>query len=353
MSKKRALDAMYLRDTDRVPNQEWIDHPAFIKKMTGIDPFEYPTEAVLEILKILDVDWYVGIPEKARKFSEGETSRIEEGIHYTEWGFTGSQWEDEHVFEDIEEVLDYNPLEDIEGKVRISTKEYRQSRINDMVKGQKLVGDSTLITGLYYTTLFQCFIMAFGWELFLVTARLEPERFKKTIELFTQFSIRNVEEWMKESPEVMFCHDDLSLSRGLVFPKEWYLENIFPNYEKIFEPIKKAGTKIIFVSDGNYSELIGELFAVGVDGLIVDNYVDMETVIEKYGNTKVICGNADSRILTEGTVEDVRCEVKRCMDLGKKYPGYFIRAAGDLPHNIPIENIECYFESCRKFGDRS
>lgn len=352
MSKKRALRAMSLESTDRVPCQEWIDHPEYIKKITGIDPFEQPTEAVVKLLKVLDIDWYVGIPEKSRKFKDGETSKTEEGIKYTEWGFTGSQWEDEHIFKDEEEVLSYNPFTDTSGRVRIVTEKYRQERIDDCLKGQPLVGDSTLVTGLYYTTLFQSFILSFGWELFLITAKLEPERFKRTIELFTQFSIRNVEEWVAADTDVIFCHDDLSLSRGLVFPREWYTENIFPNYERIFEPIKKAGKKLIFVSDGNYSELIDDLFAVGVDGLIVDNYVNMEPVIEKYGKSKVICGNVDSRILTEGSMEDVRKEVKRCMDLGKKYPGYFIRAAGDLPHNIPLENIECYFNSCKELGKR-
>ena len=352
MSKSRALKAMKLAATDRVPAQEWVDHPKFIKKVTGIDPFEYPTEAVVKLLKVLDIDWYIGIPEKSRKFDGGESSRIEEGIKYTEWGFTGSQWEEENVFLDEEDVLSYNPFEDTAGRVRIATEKYRQDRINDCLKGQPLVGDSTLVTGLYYTTLFQCFILAFGWELFLVTARLEPKRFKRTIELFTEFSIRNVNEWLKEDIEVMFCHDDLSLSRGLVFPKEWYVENIFPSYERIFDPIKKAGKKIVFVSDGNYTELIDDIFATGVDGLIIDNYVDMEPVLKKYGSSKVICGNVDSRILTTGTMDDVRKEVKRCMDLGKRYPGYFIRAAGDLPHNIPLENIECYFDSCRELGQR-
>ena len=352
MSKSRALKAMNLEWTDRVPAQEWIDHPEFIKKITGIDPFEHPTEAVVKLLKVLDMDWYVGIPEKSRKFKDGETSKTEDGVKYTEWGFTGSQWEDEHIFKDEEEVLSYNPFTDTSNKVQIVTEKYRQGRINDCIKGQPLAGDTTLVTGLYYTTLFQSFILAFGWELFLITARLEPERFKRTIELFTQFSIKNIEKWVAADTDVIFCHDDLALTRGLVFPKEWYDENIFPNYERIFEPIKKAGKKLIFVSDGNYTELIDDIFAVGADGIIVDNYVELEPVIKKYGDKKVICGNVDSRILTAGTKDDVYNEVKRCMDLGKRYPGYFIRAAGDLPHNIPLENIEYYFELCRELGAR-
>ncbi len=350
MSKKRALKAMNLEYTDRVPCQEWVDHPLFIEKTTGINPFDHPDKAVVELIRKLDIDWYVSIPEKARRFSPKESSRIEDGVKYTEWGFTGSQWEEESVFEDMEDVLSYNPLSDHSARARIVTKEYREKRIRDCIEGQRQVGDAALVTGLYYTTLFQCFIMTFGWELFLVTAKIEPGRFKKTIELFTEFSVENMKEWAKIESEVIFCHDDLALTRGLVFPAEWYRENIFPNYEKIFEPVKKAGKKIIFVSDGNYLELIDDIFATGVDGVIVDNYVDIEKVLHKYGGKKVVCGNVDSRILTSGTCEDVRKEVARCMNLGKKYPGYFIRAAGDLPHNIPLENIECYFDSCRELG---
>ncbi|MFO7612666.1 MAG: uroporphyrinogen decarboxylase family protein [Clostridia bacterium] len=352
MSRERAVKAMNLEPTDRVPAQEWVDHPEFIRKITGMDPFEQPEEAIVELIKKLDIDWYVAIPEKSRKFSPGESSRVEDGVHYTEWGFTGSRWEEDGVFRDEDEILEYNPLQDDTGRVRIVSEEYRKNRIDECIKGERLTGDSALVTGLYYTTLFQCFILSFGWEMFLVTASTEPERFKRTIDLFTEFSVRNIREWVASGTEVIFCHDDLALTRGLVFPKEWYRENIFPGYERIFEPIKKAGKKLIFVSDGNYTELIDDLFAVGVDGLMIDNYVDLGPVLEKYGKSKVICGNVDSRILTSGTRDDVRREVARCMDLGKKYPGYFIRAAGDLPHNIPLGNIEQYFDSCRELGQR-
>lgn len=275
-----------------------------------------------------------------------------EGQYITEWGFSGSLWEKDYSFKSEEEVLKYNPFEDIEERVRIVGKKYRQESIDVAVEGQKLAGDTTLVTGLYYTMLFQCFIMAFGWEMFLITAAAEPERFKNTIELFTRFSANNAEEWAETDIPVFFCHNDLAVSRGLVFPAEWYRVNIIPNYERIFEPIKKSGKKVIFVSDGNYSELIDDIFAVGVDGIMIDNYVELEPVLRKYGDKKVIVGNASTQVLTEGSKEDVYREVKRCADLGKRYPGYFFKSAGDLPQNIPLNNIEYYFEICNQLGKR-
>lgn len=219
---------------------EWIDHPEFIKKLTGLDPFLYPSKAILETIKYLDIDWYIRIPQKAYKFDGTETKKaMNEGQYITEWGFTGSFWEKDFEFVS-EEVLQYNPLDDRKEKVRIVSRKYRKESIDVAVNGQKLAGENALITGLYYTMLFQCFIMAFGWELFLITAASEPEKFKNTIELFAEFSLQNTKEWAQTDLPVFFCHDDLAVSRGLVFPVEWYRKNIIPEYEKILDPIRKV-----------------------------------------------------------------------------------------------------------------
>ena len=44
---------------------------------------------------------------------------------------------------------------------------------------------------------------------------------------------------------------------------------------------------------------------------------DMNYIAEKYGKTHSFIGNADTRILLNGTKEDIYQEVKRCMDIGK------------------------------------
>ncbi len=353
MSKQRALKAINLLETDRIPCMEWLDHPEFVKEITGIDPFIDPANAILKGIKKLDLDWYISIPKKSFKFNDNETKKeLAEGQHVSEWGFTGSFWKKEFSFHSDEEVLEYNPFKDGYDEAVSRFRKDAENAINSVLHDQTMVGDSALVTGLYYTVLFQWFILTFGWEMFLVTAGAEHERFKDVIDVFTQISVLNAEEWAKTNVPVFFCHDDLAITRGLVFPPEWYRQNIFPNYEKIFDSLKKSGKKIIFVSDGNYGELIDDIFATGVDGVMLDNYVDIDAVIEKYGKSKVIIGNVDTRILTNGSLDDIFKEVKRCIDLGKRYPGYFIRASGDLPHNIPIENIKYYFKLCSELGKR-
>jgi uroporphyrinogen decarboxylase len=183
-----------------------------------------------------------------------------------------------------------------------------------------------------------------------MAAAAEPERFKTTIARFARLSVEYAETFAQTDLPVFYCHDDLALTRGLVFAPKWYRENIFPHYERIFEPLKKAGKKIIFVSDGNYTALIDDLIHVGVDGLMVDHFVDIEAVLNRYGGKLLIAGNADIAKLTFGTPEDVRRDVARCMEYGRRYPGYVIKVTGDLPHNIPLANIEAYFAACWEMG---
>jgi hypothetical protein len=348
MSRERFLKATRLEPVDRVPCNEWIDHPGFVLKLTGIDPYEDPTGAMVKAIKLLDIDWYVGLPHAAHRFSADETKKDLGGGHYiSEWGFTGSGWSMEHEFHSDEDVLAYSPMEAKSPEERLAG--YRAT-IDGILADQALVGDSCYISGLYYTTLFQWFILTFGWEMFLMTAAAEPERFKRTIGQFAELSVEYAAYFAGTDLPVFFCHDDLALTRGLVFSPKWYRENIFPHYERIFEPIKKAGKKIIFVSDGNYSTLIDDLAAVGVDGLMIDHFNNIEDILRRYGGKLLIAGNADIAKLTFGTPEDVRRDVARCMAYGRQYPGYVIKVTGDLPHNIPLENIEAYFNACREMG---
>ncbi len=58
--------------------------------------------------------------------------------------------------------------------------------------------------------------------------------------------------------------------------------------------------------------------------------------------THVFIGNADTRILLNGTREEIRSEVKRCMDIGKKYPGFFMAVGNCIPSNTPVDNALYY-----------
>jgi uroporphyrinogen-III decarboxylase len=90
----------------------------------------------------------------------------------------------------------------------------------------------------------------------------------------------------------------------------------------------------------------------GLHGFVFEPLTDLAPIVEKYGQTHVILGNADTRILLLGTKAQIRAEVERCISLGRDCPGYFLGVTNCIAHNSPVESALHYNQvyeelSCR------
>lgn len=352
MGRQLALDAFALRPTPRVPSFEVLEHPVLIREVTGIDPFDRPRDAYVAACAALGIDWVSGFPRATYRFEDAARVRdLGGGVRVTEWGCSGSLWVEERGFATVEDVLSYRPLEDDRG-VGVLQPAYQDPRRLEARADQAAAGDTVLVTGLYYTLLFQFCIMSFGWERFLEAAAVDPAGFAVVLDQFAEISRRNVAAWAADDCPVLFVHDDVAVTRGLVFSPAWYRRELFPRYERILEPAFRAGRTVVFVSDGRFEELVDDLFALGVHGVMVDHSNDLAAILARHGGGRSVVGSIDTGILTRGTADDVRREVDRLMRLGKPYPGFFLKAAGDVPHNVPLENARAYFAAKAERGAR-
>lgn len=360
MSRTRALNALFLQPTDRVPIFEHLQHPELMRKLTGIDPWDDPTRAMVETYRALDMDMIGGVilPEngakpgtRRRRVRNGEVVEEAETAR-TAWGIASSEWTTQYCVKNEEEVLAYDPAAADSPDGLRPAEEVAEEFRERCRRQNAAIGEVCYFIPDYYTTLFQWPIMTFGWELFLMAASSEPDAFDRIWDGFFQVSLRNMEAWSLVGVEAMLIHDDLAWTDRLVFPPEWYREKVFPRYEALFERLKRVGTKILFVSDGNINPLLDDLVAVGVDGFVVEYMVDMEYLAHTYGDRLILAGNASPAVLTLGSPEGVEAEVKRCLDLAKACPGYFLNTGGGIPHNIPLENVEAYFAAYQRHASR-
>jgi uroporphyrinogen-III decarboxylase len=92
---------------------------------------------------------------------------------------------------------------------------------------------------------------------------------------------------------------------------------------------------------------MSDLVETGVDGLFIDTCASLEKAQELFGGKIFLLGNVDCRILTEGKYDDIRKEVERCTNVGKKSNGYILNVSGHIMNEIPSENLKSYFE-CAK-----
>ena len=203
-----------------------------------------------------------------------------------------------------------------------------------------------------YVTCVSGLIAMFGWDMLLEAAGTDPHKFGEVANRYTKWILQYYEALADSNVPVVYSHDDIVWTAGAFIHPDWYRAYVFPNLKKLYAPLIDSGKKVIFVSDGNYTQFVDDIAACGVHGFFFEPLTDLHYVAERYGNTHVIIGNADTRILLMGTREEIRAEVERCMSIGRRCPGYFMGVTNMIPHNTPVENALYYNEVYEELSRR-
>ena len=344
MSYERGIQAIRLQMPDRIPHTEYISHREFVKKLTGFDPLD-PEQADMadrEMVRRLDFDlvWISCEPPVQGRMTN---------MGHAHW--YDSEWKPDHIqcpFNDEEDAFRFDAVEEYGVMEHGELVKWLQAAHND----HKRRYPTAVCPGGHYNTIVSACIRTFGWDMFLRTAALDYERFDRVLESMFQFSMAHFRAWAETDIETFICHDDMVWTQGAIFHPNWYRRYVFPRYARLWAPLREKGIKLLFCSDGNFTEFVDDLAQAGADGFIFEPLTDLAVIAERYGKTKAIVGNVDCRILTFGTRDQIVAEVKRCADIGRDLPGYFFAIGNHIPRNIPIENVELYFELIDELGRR-
>jgi hypothetical protein len=339
MSYKYGMAALNLEMPDLVPRTEFsiTGHYDLIKKITGIDGTQpgKASEAALAITKAWEfaINWNILIHSQV--FGEWQTS-----MGHAVYAYGGTDWS-EHIytpFKDEEEIFSFDPYEKF-GAADISewTGNFNQHYINQ----QNYYDDIVNMSGVYVTCI-SGLIALFGWDWLLLCAGSDPERFGEVTNRYSNWMSQFYEALAKSDVPVVMIHDDIVWTEGAFIHPDWYRKYVFPNYKKMFAPVIESGKKILYTSDGDYTEFLSDIADCGVNCFVLEPLTDMRVVAEKYGKTHSFIGNADTRILLHGTKEDIYNEVKRCMDIGKSCPGFIMAVGNHIPANTPVDNCLYY-----------
>jgi len=211
--------------------------------------------------------------------------------------------------------------------------------------------DGVNMTGIYISMI-SGLLEIFGWDMLLLAAGTDAGRFGQLAHRYAAWIQQYFDALAAADVPVVMVHDDIVWTSGPFIHPDWYREFVFPNYKNYLTPLRESGKKIMFTSDGNYTEFIDDIAAAGVHGFVLEPTTDLAYLTENYGQTHVIIGNVETRTLLLGSRAEIRAEVVRCLQLGKKCPGFFLAVGNHLPANTPVENAlyynEVYRELCRR-----
>ena len=334
MSYRIGIDAVNLKPTERLAHTEYCSNDALRRALTA-------DGACFEDAIEMDLVWStndgpVGWGERGRTTDMGHAEFLEGGVDKRQPRVC--------PFADPEQVLGFDAVEeyglpDFDELVAFYEQHYQEA--------QK-AHPNQVFPGGYYKTIVSGAIDAFGWDM-LLAAAADQERFERVLDSFYRLTRHHVEAWSKTSIKVYINHDDMVWTEGAFMAPEFYRRVIFPRYEELWRILERAGKRVLFCSDGDFSEFVDDLVQAGADGLIFEPMTDLDPIVEKYGQSHVIVGSKlDCRTLTFGTKDAIRAEIDATLALAFDCPGFIFAVGNHIPSNVPVENGLFCFEYLRE-----
>lgn len=339
MSYQIGIDTIHLKPTPRLAHTEYCSNDPLRREV-----FQR-TGKSLEDAWEFDFLWStndgpVSWAERGRTTDMGHAEFLEGGVDRRE--------PKPCPFRDVEEVLAFDAVKEY-GLPNFDdlVAYYQQSYQNNQEKNPHQV-----YTAGYYKTIVSGAIEAFGWEM-LLQAAADKKRFENVLDSIFRLSLHHFRAWAKTTAKVFICHDDMVWSEGPFMDTAFYRSVIFPRYAELWKVLKQAGMKVLFCSDGNWTEFVEDIAAAGADGFIFEPMVSLDHVVSNFGKTHVIVGSkVDCRTLTFGTKKEIQHQIDATLQLAFDCPGFMFAVGNHIPSNVPVENALFYFDYLQQHWNR-
>ena len=340
MSRQIALDNIHLRAASRWGHTEYSleYHKAYVRRLTGLEAKD--AGAMQRMFEKWGVDllWstndglHDGWRGRGRATNMGHAAYAADGSDFV--------LAEQSPFRNAQEVWAFDPaaeygLPDFGRQVDAYEQWYCE-------KCEQF--PDQLVTGGYYKTLVSGAIEVFGWEMLLEAAADAP-KMERVWDAFFRFTKFHMDAWARTSVGVVIQHDDFVWSAGPFMNPKVYREVLIPRYARMWKELKAAGKKVLFCSDGTFTQFTEDLADAGADGFIFEPTTDWKTMVERFGRTHCLIGSdVDCRDLSYGTWETVKRKVDRTLELAKGCRGVILAVGNHLPANIPEQMMERYRE---------
>lgn len=354
-SRERVLAAVNRKVPDKVPKDlSWGLCKAWenmFKEKTGCeDYYEY---FGLDIRMI-----EFGPSRLQRDFSKYFIGRDDEpGFEIDEWGVGKGKSKDESLhFEHLisplkdgmteEEAAEY-PLPDF-------LEDYRHGYFKETI--EKYHRQGLAVCGNLSQTIFEKSWAIRGFEETMMDMIAEPEAISILFDRVKNLRIEQMKIMVNAGIDVLMLGDDVGMQTGMLIGADTWREHLKPRMAEIISEARelRPDLPVFYHSCGNPSEIIPDLIEIGVTVLnpIQPECMDIQYVKDTYGDKLAFWGGVSAQTnLSFGTPEQVREEVKRCIQILGKDGGYLVGPNHFIEPEVPWENLMAYFEAVELYGN--
>lgn len=201
-------------------------------------------------------------------------------------------------------------------------------------------------------------LMEFGEA--TVWAMTETDHFARTVAALQERYLELVRNMLETCVVDLYRICGPEYATPPYLPPSFFERFVLPYDRALTELIHSYGAMVRMHCHGKVGRVLDHIRATGVDAIDPlegppDGDIELAEVKRRVGRDLCLFGNIQLKLLEAGTEEQVRAEVRRCMDSAKEGGGYVIMPTA-APINIPLaektrDNYLAYIDEALKCGE--
>ena len=190
-----------------------------------------------------------------------------------------------------------------------------------------------------------------GFETFSLALYEDPELVRELNTRVGELVVSMFEQFAScDAVDALWYSDDIAYAAGLMVAPAVLDRYFFPWLEKIGRLARSSGKPLIYHSDGVLYDVMERIIGSGVDALhpIEPKAMDLAEVKRRYGDRLCLMGHVDVDLLSRGTVQEVKAQVRTNLETMRPDGAYCLGSGNSIPEYVKYENYVAMLEAARE-----
>ena len=150
--------------------------------------------------------------------------------------------------------------------------------------------------------------------------------------------------------DILWYSDDIAYASGLMVSPALLRKYFFPWLKAIGDLARAVGKPFIYHTDGVLWDVMEDIIACGVDALhpIEPKAMAIAGVKRRYGDRLCLIGHVDVDLLSRGTTDEVREQVRRNIREAGFDGGYCAGSGNSIPEYVTFDNYVAMLDEVRR-----